>query len=1700
MLKSSLFTKLYEGGGSNKPNRNEINAINQLDKEKAEGGPRKEPKPVKVKQGRMVKDLDKEYIDQKAVYGNLYSLDKSALDSMMDELSGRPFTFGGPAVNNLLIQLKPILFSASNPQVINAITTQKNPALTELGSVLGFNGPITLDTTTDIAAQLQDVPKYVISSTLPEVDPNAYAAIVGLVFPFVDPAVLNRALDEFESISVTLQKYADAYSGSLVKPINWIAGETPDFSTFQQIADPNVSAFLLALKTNLSPTDTESALPVPPRLVKRVLVASKDVSVAFSKSVTANIASQKHINNITTNIYYSLLTRALPFNADLFEVDPNELKKVFDNPNAANPRRILTEKADTLIAARIIAVEKNPFLYKGLLGHNTRVQLAFDYAKRVSFKKAKDKSITDKTTDKVATLFEDILTNVPGMSAHFDKLSAILDAYFHPPEMETSVPEGDSTVPVEAPKAVSEAVEPTEEPTQPNNAAKLKQELDAFVKEGMSILESALSTEQLLAVYNKIVVSHPEIKEKDQTQIVNTYLQPFRDAIIARLAIIESITQPDIEAIFNIGHALTDFLSDAITKKKAKEYLQGFESYDKTRAASGDDEGYKFLRLVSNVQTLILEAKKKIKKTKNTTEEKEPKAKVNRSAAQYKGIRDARKKILATKSLLETLPVKVRKMLIDIKNELNNSLHASSLAGLVSGSANEQEQEEINAFIKNTVTKLYNTYFVGPENNFELLALEDLDAATIQQYVIADLTDKAAKGYLIASGSLKSYVDYYEGLSQDLVDFINLAASLKMSEDAQPVEVDANGNITFNYELEAVSPSESFFTKIFFGELTSAVSAEPAVSLAAQRIILARLQEPLIKVFSNMSLEQFLTPEIVKEQPQLAQKLGQYLTDLQKTASTGISSAISAIDNDILDIKGGQIVPIHSKGQMLSVSLPDTLGDEFTKNVNFIGKNALDLLWSASTSSKVDDGKHHNLKLNTTQDFFRQLIIVDNAGTMFLEEIFDHALSIVSSAINVDIARQTFYGDNTQIAAVMGMVRKYQRENNVEMVNSIEAAKAKAAQMTSAFRFSTAKKIKEADGTQIAKPGSGAQGTSVLSGKDNHIDNQLLIRVLHKFNEVITTDSWAAMALKYAESEAKARAEGTYSISDYNIIVKKIGIAFTRIGEAVAVQGPAEAIGAPVTEATDPKATGDAAADKMEQMLAQQQTGNAPIQAGKRGASANTRVLKAIVKDMEKRIYGFETTNLNKGQRHGQQVKLVTSYRDMFVKSKRSMDRATDILGSFFASTGDKAGAVELVKTVETVENNFAVLDEFFSIISGGHVHQDKETLEKNMLAGDMSGNYIANVPTQKRLMETLQKLQPVTLSQTFEDVFINTPSPNTPQFANKLTAAFSRTPGLSALYELLKTGQTFEQIKQEVTRILVGVNAADPAAKAEFLSYADLRDLDPAEEFGSTVKPAAAAQTTSKLTKFLTYITTKPLSTHEINSGEYISRLATLLDPASYIGATPEESKKLKLEAQKLLAANKNPGLPAYLQAQLAKGIVNKISGAPIKSLLDVNSLYESKLAMALALLEEEMSEQPVDPEAEGEATPRELTPAEKNAQSLNEEPYKVIAAVLAKRGIVVGKDNSLVFAQTGKPYLWNDWNPAYWILFKADSELASHASIAHRIFNNHDTMEFFLGNGRYEHAEMLKFSEIKQLVDTYYRPEELNAESTNESTPGQA
>jgi hypothetical protein len=452
----------------------------------------------------------------------------------------------------------------------------------------------------------------------------------------------------------------------------------------------------------------------------------------------------------------------------------------------------------------------------------------------------------------------------------------------------------------------------------------------------------------------------------------------------------------------------------------------------------------------------------------------------------------------------------------------------------------------------------------------------------------------------------------------------------------------------------------------------------------------------------------------------------------------------------------------------------------------------------------------------------------------------------------------------------------------------------------------------------------------------------------------------------------------------------------------------------------------------------------------------------------------------------------------MFAESKRSMDRTTDILGSFFADTGNKAGAVDLVKAVETVENNFAVLEEFFSIISGGHVHQDKETLKKNALAGDVSGNYIANVPMQKRLMETLKKLRPVTLPQIFEDVFINTPNPNTPQFANKLTAAFSRTPGLSAMYELLKTGHELGKIKQEVTRILANVNSADPAAKAEFLSYADLRDLDPAEEFDSTAKPAAPAQTTSKLAKFLTYITTKPLSAHEINSGEYFSRLATLLDPASYVGATPEESKKLKLEAQKLLAVNKNPELLDYLQAQLAKGIVNKISGAPVKSLVDVDSLYESKLAMALALLEEEeLPKQPVDPE-EGE--PGELTRAEKNAQALKEEAYKVIAAVLAKRGITVGENNNLVFTQTGKPYSWSDWNPAYWILFKADSNLAYYASSAHKIFNNHDTMEFFLGNGRYEHAEMLKFSEIKQLVDTYYHPDELNTESTNESTPGQA
>lgn len=1629
MLKSSLFNDLFEGGGSNRGSKYQDRVNAEID------NPRKDPKPVKPKQGKPVEgDLEKAFLKQKAEYGNLYVLDKTSLQTLQDELGNLPFRFKESGSKELLVALKNIMFSSVNKQIVGLV--QSNESIAEIASLLEYSGPITIDPKADVIKQLQGVPSYALDSNNVANSPNAYPAIVGLVFPFIDANVLTAAIYDYPSVKEALKAYGAAYTGKLIAPIDWDA-ELPDFENFAHISDGLTVKILQTIKGMINGSVQSS---FPSRLLKLAKTGSKAATLTLSKSVTSSIATNKHRNNIIKNIYYSLVTRALPYSADYLELDDAAVKQLMDNPDANTSVNPLSEKAQTLVAARTVFVEKNPFLYKGTLGHNAKTQLAFDYAKRVAFKKNKKEDLNQRTSEVVNKMFDEILNIVPGMKEHTEKLNTLLDSYFRVSAEEPVAPEASAPAPeLKESKKVDPNHRNTISTSASDRAISLKSALDAYVAEGIQLLEGTLTDAEVDKIVARISQAKDLPKEVDRKAYVENYIKPFKEALLARFATIEEISAEDLQEIFTIGNALTDFIADSMTKKAVKEYILGFNNYLKSRLASGNDAGFKFIHAAAEIPLLLSEAVKKLKKVKKVDgdEEKEKKNpvkdSVEKAKIQYEAIHNARKKILDTKQILLQLPDIITAVLRSIGKSINNDLSGEALHALVAGIPGEQTDAEIDAALQHIVDNVYNAYF-GPQR-LGLLGTarkndEDADVA-IKMYVLNDLKDKVAKGSLIASGSLQSYVDLYDGLTEDFVNFINLAASIK--DDNQGIQVDANGNISFNYALTSSSVSNSFFSKFFFGDLTAKVSSDPAITLAAHRVALQRLQGPMEEVFGKLQLEDILSPEVVKQYPELSTKIGAYFQGLINTTRTGITSAIKQIDDSIIAIAGGSFVKLYERetSPVLSYAIPASVDKDYVTNVTQLGSKALQLL-------------HKNAGNDVAaKEFLRKLTM--SAMSEELNINIAHAFDIISTAINIDIARQVFYGNEAQIAAVNGLIRKYQKEGNVEAINNIKAAKEAADKYVAALSGATQKTRRNPDGTVTKVQGTGLQGTQVLSGYDNHVDNPLLLAVLRKFDNIIKTDSWAVMAAEYSERIGKEKAEGTYFASDLNLVVAKTGIAYTRIG---LFEAPETA--AAVSEAVEPSTPSEEPVGKDIKPV-----GAPAFVQGKAGAKFNASSMLDLTKNLEKFIYGHDQGMLNKGQKHGENYKSVASYKEIFTKAAAASHTVVSTLNDFYLSLGDKASGATIRMDSELLAKNLKTMLDFFAVI------------------GDANTLATANIPTQRRLMEILKTLQPTDFSPQFEETVIKVMDPKSEAFNKRMVSTFAKVPGASAFFELLRSGKTIQDIMAEVTAVLGSVATMDPDQKAQFLGMADIRDLDPEEEVAplpaaAPKAPVAPASIEQKTTDFLQAITSRPIPGYAIpqSMGEYAKRYATLFDPNTYATVPPEIGQKLKAEAVRI-AKSGGPVIVKKVEEIIKSGqTVNAITGQPVTNLIDVSGLYESKLALATALLEAE-------------------------EQKLA-KPVQILAAVLATRG--VSATNAGLVTSAGKPYTFTEFRSLYWMLFATDSTLFEAAKAVNRLFGRKDAIEFMVGQQKYVYSKVIDFNRLKGLVDTYYKVEELNTESANE------
>ena len=1071
--------------------------------------------------GSPVEDLENAWLQSKAIM-SLYQLDKKDINTLKEEIGALPFKVDFRSIRNLNMSLKSILFSS--PTLTAAVNQGTNTAIKELADILEYTGPLQPNEKSRVPLYTFP-PEYMRDASKSDL---AYSDIVGLIFPFVNPAILGDLLAK-SNVKQALSTYANTNSGNFVVSIDWLSNNLPNFATFEHIVDPNVKSLL----TNIKNANLES-----------LVIGINEAEAGLTKGSISSTSTAKHKNAIVKNIYYSLLTRALPYNCDLFEIDSEKVKIRLNQGASTKIPTLLTDRALTLLASKSMQIEKDPFLHRGLFGKNIKDQLSFDYAKKVIFGAKKRNLNIEKTKDVLSIIFDDLLRIIPGTSALFIEIGTLLEDFFNPTSNTwTNIPvqEAKTITPPKTRDIKTDSKEENESVI--TSAETIKTKLDATADKGLHILTNELSETALQEIFNQLIQRNPTIREEAgktnnpseyMTTAVTTYIQPYRDELIVRCMDIKSITIEDLKTIHTLADQLTLFMnktSNRLIRKQTKQAIDAFIEYDKMRAASNKDQGYKYIRTISHIQDRIIETKKTLRKKLSDDENIEVGKKKTSFAASKEAhslINTNRANIIKTQNFILSANDKVDALLTNIRNIINNvSTQENELMKLlVSGPTTPEEKQNVSDFLTDTVSYLLNKY-VNPAadngNNFSLLAIEDINKEVIKKYVIDDLVNKTETSSLALNGQFKPIVNYFTGLTSDSIDLINLAASL-ITYDG--ISIDAQGTIQFNYELEPNALKNGFFETCFFNNMgITEVATDPAILLAVQRLLLLRIQEPLAAIITPMQITDFILPEITKIQPELTKQINNYLLGLKNVATKGISEVIDQLDTEILAMRGGGTISFiidsgKNKKNIPSAkfNLPETKDEVYEHNITAVANKALTYWRSAFETTTA------------VKTFMGELTLMTGGGEIIKQKLAG-ALDIIATAINISILRNSFYGDNIQIAAVTGLLRKYQQDDNKAGIETLDAA----IQTVDRFVDEVTKK-------------TNAKGVEIISKENGHVDNQLLQAILYKFNTLITQDSWATMVTKQEKETSEQKEEGTHEEVSNEKIIEKLGIIFENIG------------------------------------------------------------------------------------------------------------------------------------------------------------------------------------------------------------------------------------------------------------------------------------------------------------------------------------------------------------------------------------------------------------------------------------------------------------------------------------------------------------------------------------------------------------------------
>ena len=1597
----------------------------------------------------------------KAQYGNVYVKNRATVDDLRADLETLPFRLSGKKSRVYAREIKDLLLI---PDIINA--SAENPALKEVVDTLKNTKDFSILSTDDTG--FANMASYVFF--------NAF------VFPLVQPELIAM-LFKRPNISLLFNNLSKAYKGSILNDIDF--SPNVNFESLDHIADQDTKNIVGQIQ-NILQSDEEDTSEIRRQLSSGL----QDVSTGLRDSIVKSVGGGKQMNEVARTIYYSILSKYLPFNTDLFEIDNKAAQDLMANMAAVpDLDKFLTDNANTLIRSRVETIEENPMLHKGTLVMNSKNSLAFAYAKQVKAlqKKRKNTEATSaETAEKISRasldFFKEALPVIPAIGNHFTKLDTILSKM---------------------------AFDELSVGTLEQKSQEVANELHAFALSGLDVLSTELgNSAKLLNIFNTLAKKYPELEEKvrpeERTEyITNVYLAPFTSTLSSKLKEFAEITPEDLRILFAVAIAVTECEARELSVAGLKKVIEEYGKYVSKPELQTNDfrfQGFIFIRKVLAIDSLLLKANRLIKKTPKKELESTiapKKAKSERNAAQdyLQSLTSARRTILDTKALLQNLPTKAFELFFDIRKAIGiGNADVSIITNLVSGISSDEDEAIMSDFFQKLVANLSTKYFGdttgGTHDSLALLALNELNPQIINEYIKDDLVEKDKQSLLATDGVLVSKTEYYNGLTDDFIKFIDLAASIKKDYAGMKL---VNGEPDLTFEIDPISERTSFFQSFFFGDLPNQIESNATIKLCMHKFILDKFHKIVAPSLAKVSSATILLPETAKNNPKAVAEIDAYFKGLYNTCTAGLKTALNEINQEILVGSGGQSVSLITvigdtaeQSKVRNFIIPEEAGANFEKTTLWIGNLALDLM-----------KRTKNVK-SATQLFINDLAFASPSGqeeaqTSSLTPYVQNAIDIISTAINLKAAQNAMLGDDQSQQTIIELIKRYQKEGNEAGVTDIFQQQAIAKSMLDEF----------------AKQ-SGFNGTEFITQKDNRVKNPLLASILDKFNSFVCYDSVERRLSAYQKDIQTSAEKGETDTADLgNVVVKLTGIVYKRVvqlgreGNKEMNAATKEENAGAVEEAT-PEGT---------------PTGNKDIfdRSNPKAMKFKFMTAQRLEKDLQPRVMGKNVVPLGRDKKYGSNEAPIQSYSERIASLMGAISSATTIYTGFYRSVKSPDLEAMVKDKSEEAMHNCSILRTFF------------DHLKRFETVG------IYNTGTQRTLMDLLQRLHgnaaisPRDLSATVEalDVEDNplpelfkVADPTSARVQERLDEAFRRFSGSEHVLALLNTGLTIEQIAEGANKILLE-RGDDP----DFLGMAM---MEPQESFYSSERPVEpspedprvkqAAPFTARpqngpdnVANFLsslntipnTHTQTRPIMKKDEKGNMVVSRpseivlntdfrdkYATVFDkslqgPGS--PATPEEQKALRSAAIKLDAyLAKSPKIKAQLLAAIKDGdAYNMITNAPVLfgNLLNTAQLKEAFTNYEIACILLEADENvPEKPEKE-EAVVKPLKAKDSSSQTT----LVSLAAILRVKHQASGSPSGLL-NKAGQPFDFSFLENIAWALPLYNRNLEKYLSVVNRYVEGPDAFEFLVNTGRAEnraYVRLFYFNKIKALVDNHYKPE---------------